>query len=1008
MATKGIQGKSSTRQIDLLVCQGTNCSSSKSEKIRLALEKEAAQAKLKNIRIKMAGCHGFCQEGPTVIVEPEGTFYTHVEPEDAPEIILSPLIEGKPVERLFYHDPVTGEAIRNYNDIPFFKNQTRRVLRNCGYINPEEIADSIAAGGYEALKKALTDMSPQQVIEEVKHAGLQGRGGAGFSTGEKWDACRSAPGSDKYVICNDRNTLEGDPHTLIEGIILAAYAVGASEGFIVFRTRSPLGFKRLQKAIEQAEEKGFLGNNILCSNFSFRLNLKQGIEDFVCGEETALIATIEGERGMPRPRPPYPAEAGLWGKPTIVHNMKTMASIPGIIRDGADQFTSIGTETSKGTAIFALTGKVFNNGLVEVPLSMTLKELVYDIGGGIPGGKRLKAVHIGGPSGGFIPAHMMNSPIDYETLEKAGAIMGSGAIVVMDEDSCMVDNAKFFLSSTQLDSCGKCIQCRWGLKQMFDIMEDITTGKGRLEDIDLLIEIGEAVKTGSLCGLGKTAPNPVLTSIRYFRDEWESHIKKAHCPAAVCKGLVKAPCSHTCPAGVDVPRYIRCIAERKYDEAVAVIRERIPFPSACGYVCIHPCETKCRRGQIDEPIAIRALKRFAADHAHKTALIPVQVASLSGKQVAIVGSGPAGLTAAYYLAKTGGHAVTVFESLPEAGGMMRVGIPRYRLPAKVLDVEIDVIRQVGVEIKTNTRVDSVDWLREQGYDAIFIALGAHAASKMRVEGEDTRGVMDCVTFLRDVSLGKKVKLGDRVAVIGGGNAAIDASRTALRMGAKDVAIMYRRTQDEMPADPEEIHEALDEGVHIDFLVAPSSIHRINGHIDLECIHMQLGEPDASGRKRPEPVSGSEFNKEVDVVITAIGQRLQIPEDLGMELTRKNTIKADPDNLATNSEGVFAGGDAVTGPASVIQAIAAGRQAAISIDRYLGGNGLIDEMLVPPEQLPSMTEPEDYEAAEGHRPHIPEIPVGKRLKNFKLVELGLSEKEAIEEAQRCLRCDLEED
>jgi len=471
---------------------------------------------------------------------------------------------------------------------------------------------------------------------------------------------------------------------------------------------------------------------------------------------------------------------------------------------------------------------------------------------------------------------------------------------------------------------------------------------------------------------------------------------------------VKAPCSHTCPAGVDVPRYLRRIAERKYDEAVAVIRERIPFPSVCGYVCIHPCETKCRRGQIDEPIAIRALKRFAADHARKATLPFEQVAAPSGKRVAIVGSGPAGLTAAYYLAKIGGHAVTVFEALPEVGGMMRVGIPRYRLPAKILDNEVDAIRQVGVEIRTNTPVESVHELREQGYDAIFFAIGAHAASKMRVEGEDIEGVVDCVTFLRDVSLGKKVKLGDRIAVIGGGNAAIDASRTALRLGAKDVSILYRRTQDEMPADPEEIHGALDEGVHIDFLVAPSRIHRDNGHIDLECIRMRLGEPDASGRKRPEPIPGSEFNTEVDVVIAAIGQTLQLPEDMGLELNRNNTVKVDPDSLATNVDGVFAGGDAVSGPASVIQAVAAGRQAAISIDRYLGGNGLIDETLASPEQPPLTSEPEDDKETEGHRPRIPGISVGKRLKNFKLVELGLSEREAIEEAKRCLQCDLEEE
>ena len=507
-------------------------------------------------------------------------------------------------------------------------------------------------------------------------------------------------------------------------------------------------------------------------------------------------------------------------------------------------------------------------------MGTTLSEIIFDIGGGIPNGKRFKAVQTGGPSGGCLPASFLNSPVDYETLASAGSIMGSGGMVVLDEDTCMVDMAKFFLTFTQLESCGKCIQCRWGTKQMLDILEDITSGRGRPDDIDLLIELSEAVKVGSRCGLGQTAPNPVLSTIRYFRDEYESHIKKLHCPAAVCKGLVKAPCSHTCPAGVDVPRYVRLIAKGDYDRALSVIQEKIPFPSVCGYVCIHPCEFKCRRGQLDEPISIRALKRFVADSARKGMPRP-EIAPPSGKRVAVVGSGPAGLTAAYYLAKIGGHAVTVFEALPEAGGMMRVGIPRYRLPKDVLDAEINAVSQVGVEIRTNTRIDSVASLREQGYDAIFLALGRMLAPKCSVAGEDTPGVMDCVSLLRDVSLGKKVKLGKKVAVIGGGNAAMDASRTALRLGAKKVTIFYRRTRDEMPAASDEISEALEEGVNIEFLTAPSKIWRNNGHINMSCIRMKLGDIDASGRRRPEPVAGSEFDEEFDAIIAAIGQR---PDD----------------------------------------------------------------------------------------------------------------------------------
>ncbi|MBI2906290.1 MAG: NADH-quinone oxidoreductase subunit NuoF [Chloroflexi bacterium] len=999
-------------QRNVLVCQGTGCTSSKSEQIRMALEQESQQAGLGNVKVDFTGCHGFCQQGPIVVVEPEGIFYSRVKPEDAPEIVHSHLAGGEPVQRLFYCDPVTHEAIAHYKDINFYRKQRRLILRNCGHINPERIDDYIAVGGYEALKKALTSLSPEQVIEQVKLSGLRGRGGAGFPTALKWEFCRRAPGDQKYMICNadegdpgafmDRSTLEGDPHTVIEGMIIAAYAIGASEGYIYCRAEYPLAIKRLRVALKQAEERGFLGKNILGSDFSFTVHIKEGAGAFVCGEETALMASIEGKRGMPRARPPFPAQSGLWGKPTNINNVKTLATIPVIIKEGAEWYASIGAEKSRGTAVFALTGKIANSGLVEVPMGITLREIIYDIGGGIPNGKRLKAVQTGGPSGGCLPPSFLDSPVDYESLAAAGSIMGSGGMVVLDEDNCMVDMAKFFLSFTQLESCGKCIPCRWGTKQMLDILQDITSGKGRPDDIDLLMELSEAIKAGSLCGLGQTAPNPVLSTIRYFREEYESHIKRLRCAAAACKGLVKAPCSHTCPSGVDAPRYIRFIAQGKYDEAMAVIRERIPFPSVCGYVCFHPCEAKCRRGQVDEPIAIRALKRFAADHAEKMARPPV--APPTGKRVAVVGSGPAGLTAAYYLAQNG-HSVTVFEALAKAGGMMRVGIPRYRLPEEVLDAEIDWIEKAGVEIRTNARVDSLDWLREQGFDAIFLAMGAHAGLKMGVPGEDAEGVVDCVSLLRDVSFGKKVKLGDRVAVVGGGNAAIDASRTARRLGAKEVSILYRRTRDEMPAAEEEIEQAIEEGVNVEFLVAPQSISRRDGHLRMQSVRMELGPVDASGRRRPTPISGSEFDRDFDAVVTAVGQAPQVFEAMGLRTGRGGVLHVDPDTLATDVAGVFSGGDVASGPSSVIEAIAAGRQAAISIDKYLGGAGTIDRALAPPEDLTTLSA---IDEGERRRIEIGALPVGKRLKTFDLVECGFSEASAIEEANRCLRCDLEED
>jgi len=1003
---------SKDNQLTISVCHGTGCASGKAFEIRGALEKAVVELGLEGVKVDFTGCHGFCQQGPIVVVEPEGIFYAHVSVDDVPEIVQSHLRDGQPVKRLFYIDPISGKPVPYHKDIIFYKKQQRIVLRNCGRINPERIEDYIAVGGYQSLRKALFEMTPEQVIDEVKRSGLRGRGGAGFPTGLKWEFCHNAPGIQKYMICNadegdpgafmDRSIMEGDPHTVIEGMTIAAYAIGASEGYIYIRAEYPLAVSRLRIALKQAEEEGFLGEKILSSDFSFKIHVKEGAGAFVCGEETALMASIEGKRGMPRSRPPFPAQAGLWGKPTNINNVKSLASVPVIIAKGADWYAQIGTGKSKGTAVFALTGKIANSGLVEVPMGILLQEIIYDIGGGIPDGKRFKAVQTGGPSGGCLPVSLLNLPVDYESLAQAGSIMGSGGMVVMDEDTCMVDVARYFLSFTQDESCGKCVMCRLGTKQMLDILENICNGRGRLEDIDLLLELSEAIKAGSLCGLGQTAPNPVLTTIRYFRDEYEEHIKRHHCRAAVCRGLVTAPCSHICPAGIDVPRYIRFIADGKPAEALAVIREKIPFPAVCGLVCFHPCEAKCRRGQLDEAIAIRILKGYAAGHDTGEWKQNIKMAPATGKRVAIIGSGPAGLTAAYYLAKLG-HLVTVFEALPEPGGMMRVGIPDYRLPKNILGAEIKEIEDIGVEIRTNTRVDSIDRLFEGGYNAVFLAIGAHRGMKIGVEGEDGPRVIECVDFLREVSLGKKVALGNRVAVIGGGNAAVDSARTALRLGAKEVTIVYRRTQAEMPASPEEVEEALAEGVQIYFLAAPSRITSQDSRVELECIRMELGAMDASGRRRPEPIRGSEFAMGFDTIIAAIGQRPEIPQQFNLATGRGNVIEVDPDTLATSREGVFAGGDVVSGPASVIEAIAAGRQAAISVDKYLGGSGAIDEVLAPPEEAVAPLE----EAEEKRRPKMPTLPLEERLGGFSQVELGYNDEMAIEEAIRCLRCDLEE-
>jgi NADH:ubiquinone oxidoreductase subunit F (NADH-binding)/(2Fe-2S) ferredoxin/ferredoxin len=535
-------------QRTIFICQGTGCVSGKSLEITEALKNNVAALGLKDVKVDFTGCHGFCEQGPVAIVEPDGIFYTHVTVDDVPEIVTSHLRDNKPVARLFYKDPVSGQAIPYHKDIKFYAMQDRIILRNCGRINPERIEDYIATGGFNALKKVLKEMTPEQVIDVIKQSGLRGRGGAGFSTGQKWQFCHDSKADRKYMICNadegdpgafmDRSTMEGDPCTVIEGMTIAAYAIGASEGYIYIRAEYPLAVKRVRLALKQCEAKGFLGDNILDSGFSFHVHVKEGAGAFVCGEETALMASIEGKRGMPRSRPPFPATSGLWGKPSNINNVKTLATVPVVINKGPAWYAGTGTDKSKGTCVFALTGKIANSGLIEVPMGIPLRRIIYEIGGGIPGGKKFKAVQTGGPSGGCLPETYLDQPVDYESLTAAGSMMGSGGMVVMDEDTCMVDVARYFLSFTQLESCGKCIPCRWGTKQMLDILNDITQGKGRSGDIELLLELGASIKDGSLCALGGTAPNPVLTTIRYFRNEYEAHINEKRCPAHSCRALL--------------------------------------------------------------------------------------------------------------------------------------------------------------------------------------------------------------------------------------------------------------------------------------------------------------------------------------------------------------------------------------------------------------------------------------------------------------------------------------
>ncbi len=533
----------------VLVCGGTGCTSGGSDKVLETLREGIKTNGLeKEITVVQTGCHGMCEAGPIVIVYPEGTFYTQVKPQDAKEIVAEHLLKGRIVERLLYKEAMHSEAVPHYNDLPFYSKQVRLTLRNCGYIDPDSLEEYIARDGYQALAKVLTEKTPEQVVEDIKTSGLRGRGGGGFSTGMKWMFCAKSPGPKKYVICNadegdpgafmDRSLLEGDPHAILEGMAIGAYAMGADEGYIYCRAEYPLAIKRLLKSIADAEEAGLLGENILGTGFNFTLHVKEGAGAFVCGEETALMNSIEGKRGMPRPRPPFPAIKGLWEKPSNINNVETWANVAQIMFHGPEWYAAYGYEKSRGTKVFALTGKVNNTGLVEVPMGTTIREVVFDIGGGIIGGKKFKAVQIGGPSGGCLTEQHLDLPISYESLTAAGAIMGSGGLVVVDEDTCMVDMAKFFLEFTQRESCGKCIPCREGTKKMLDILIRITEGNGREEDIDNLIYLGTQIKTASLCGLGQTAPNPVLTTLRYFRHEYEAHIREKRCPAGACTALI--------------------------------------------------------------------------------------------------------------------------------------------------------------------------------------------------------------------------------------------------------------------------------------------------------------------------------------------------------------------------------------------------------------------------------------------------------------------------------------
>jgi len=1004
-----------------------------------ALYDALKDAAASGVTVKKAGCFGFCAEEPLVMLYRPGRpvlLFSDAKASKAGKYIAA-ATDDKAYERLARQarakisawdfrtsSVVFGEGfpdLPEWNELPFFKGQEKLVLRDSGLIDPESLDEYVAIGGYSALGKAL-GMEPEAVIAEVSEARLRGRGGAGFPTGVKWKLMRQNEAPAKYVICNadegdpgaymNRNEIESDPHMLLEGMAIGAYAMGASEGIVYVRAEYPLAVERLAKAMEDARAAGFLGDRIMGGDFSLNLRIVCGAGAFVCGEETALIASIEGKAGRSMPRPPFPAQKGYKGLPTNINNVETWCNVPVILARGASYFRSIGTEKSPGTKVFSLVGKVKNTGLVELPLGTPLADIVYGMGEGAGAHKRIKAVQTGGPSGGCIPAEHFDVKVDYESLSALGAIMGSGGMVVMDQDNCMVDVARYFVGFTSAESCGKCSPCREGLSQMLRILTAISNGEGAESDIAELERLARVVKDGSLCGLGQTAANPVQTTLAYFRDEYERHIVERRCESGTCEALFEALCENSCPLHMNIPGYLALLEEGRIEDAFELTLRDNPLPGTMGRICHFHCQMRCRRDTLDEPVAQGEIHRYLADTMYKMgrekdawARLVKEKKPLTGRSIAILGAGPAGLSASFYLARLG-HDVTVFDRKPKAGGILRYGIPAYRLPKDVLDKELELWKRLGVKFVLNTSIGrdvAFDALRSQ-YDAVIVAVGAQADKPLGIPGESLAGVHPGYEWLEAYASGSAPKPGRRALVIGGGNVAIDAARTLFRLDC-EVTIAYRRAKADMPANAVELSGAEEEGIRMEFMLQPLEMLGEAGRVKAVRFRvMKAGGIDVSGR--PSPVATDRtIDIPCDDVYVAVGERVEalFLSDEGVRLQKDGRVAVD--RLSCKAVGnVWAIGDAVTGPATAAEAMGLGKRVAKAIDAELMGREAFGELFR--DFSHSMTLPPEPVVTKMCRSRL--VPPEERRGNFQEIALGYSGEQALAEASRCLRCDIRAD